>query len=91
MYSCYQLLQALENGQCDPALAAVYTQEGLGQARARAICVAKALQETYSPRESAPAALISGPGRTEIGGNHTDHQRGRGLAHGASSQHRRVF
>ena len=76
MYSCYQLLQALENGQCDPALAAVYTQEGLGQARARAICVAKALQETYSPRESAPAALISGPGRTELGGNHTDHQRG---------------
>ena len=28
----------------------------------------------------APAAYFSAPGRTEIGGNHTDHQRGRVLA-----------
>ena len=28
---------------------------------------------------AAPAALFSGPGRTEIGGNHTDHQHGRVL------------
>ena len=28
----------------------------------------------------APARYFSAPGRTEIGGNHTDHQRGRGLA-----------
>lgn len=29
---------------------------------------------------TAQAALFSAPGRTEIGGNHTDHQRGRVLA-----------
>jgi len=29
---------------------------------------------------SAPACYFSAPGRTEIGGNHTDHQRGRVLA-----------
>ena len=28
----------------------------------------------------APARYFSAPGRTEIGGNHTDHQRGRVLA-----------
>ena len=28
----------------------------------------------------APERYFSAPGRTEIGGNHTDHQRGRGLA-----------
>ena len=35
--------------------------------------------EAFSPAEDAPAALFSGPGRTEIGGNHTDHQHGRVL------------
>ena len=30
--------------------------------------------------EGSPARYFSAPGRTEIGGNHTDHQRGRGLA-----------
>ena len=33
--------------------------------------------DTFSPAEN--AALFSGPGRTEIGGNHTDHQHGRVL------------
>ena len=30
--------------------------------------------------EGTPACYFSAPGRTEIGGNHTDHQRGRVLA-----------
>ena len=34
MYSCNQLLQALEAGQCDAPLAAVYTAGGLTRARA---------------------------------------------------------
>ena len=29
---------------------------------------------------AAPESYFSAPGRTEIGGNHTDHQRGRVLA-----------
>jgi hypothetical protein len=29
--------------------------------------------------EGSPARYFSAPGRTEIGGNHTDHQRGRVL------------
>src|SRR5699024_10285018 len=32
--------------------------------------------EEFSPSPEAAAALFSGPGRTEIGGNHTDHQHG---------------
>ncbi|MCI9156972.1 MAG: galactokinase [Lawsonibacter sp.] len=35
--------------------------------------------DTFSPAPDASAALFSGPGRTEIGGNHTDHQHGRVL------------
>ena len=34
-------------------------------------------QKTFG---SAPERYFSAPGRTEIGGNHTDHQRGRVLA-----------
>ncbi len=36
------------------------------------------LEETFGPAET--AAVFSAPGRTEIGGNHTDHQHGRVLA-----------
>ena len=74
MYSCNQLLQALEAGQCDAPLAAVYTAGGLTQARARALHVTQALADAFAPKGA--AALFSGPGRTELGGNHTDHQRG---------------
>ncbi len=77
MYSCTQLLQALQNGGCDQALTAVYAPDGgLEQARRRAIHVTESFLADF-PENSAPAAgLFSGPGRTEIGGNHTDHQHG---------------
>jgi galactokinase len=41
--------------------------------------VVRSFQAAFSPAQDAPAALFSGPGRTEIGGNHTDHQHGRVL------------
>ncbi len=77
MYTLSQLLQALEDGRCDAPLAAVYTDAGLTQAKDRALRVARALSDTYAPKGG--AALFSGPGRTELGGNHTDHQHGRVL------------
>lgn len=81
MYTCTQLLQALESGACDEALSVLYAPDGgdLEAARSRAIRVTSALLKTFSPPEDCPAGLFSGPGRTEIGGNHTDHQHGRVL------------
>ena len=83
MPSCKTLLQDLRAGAHDGALAALYALDGsqasLDAARDRACRVAQALADTFSPGEDAPAALFSGPGRTEIGGNHTDHQHGRVL------------
>ncbi|MCI8537188.1 MAG: galactokinase [Oscillospiraceae bacterium] len=83
MSSCKQLIQALEAGTYDSRLSALYaldgSQDSLSQARTRALQVARTFQEAFSPAEETPAALFSGPGRTEIGGNHTDHQRGRVL------------
>ncbi len=81
MGSCGQLLNALRGGRWDAALAALYALDGgedsLRAARARAERVTEGFLRTFGDREG--AALYSGPGRTEIGGNHTDHQHGRVL------------
>lgn len=80
MHTPTQLLQTLSNGQHDPVLAALYaldgTRESLDKARARAVHVVSRFIEEFSPASDAAAALFTGPGRTEIGGNHTDHQHG---------------
>jgi len=79
--SCHTLLSSLRAGDHDKALAALYALDGaqnsLDRARDRACRVVQSLMDTFSPAEN--AALFSGPGRTEIGGNHTDHQHGRVL------------
>lgn len=76
--TCDALLKALRGGEYDPALAALYALDGsqasLDRARDRAGRAVQSLMDSFSP--AGEAALFSGPGRTEIGGNHTDHQRG---------------
>ena len=61
-------------------LAALYaldgTQASLDRAQERAAQVVRSFAEIFTPEEHASVALFSGPGRTEIGGNHTDHQHG---------------
>ena len=81
MATCSQLLAALKNGAHDSALSALYAPEGggpLDAARTRAAGVAEAFAARFGG-DAQGAALFSGPGRTEIGGNHTDHQHGRVL------------
>ena len=82
MSDCTQLLAALKNGGHDKALAALYALDGsaqrLEEARDRAIRTTEAFAARYGAHAPG-AALFSGPGRTEIGGNHTDHQHGRVL------------
>ncbi len=81
MATCSQLLSALKNGAHDSALSALYAPEGggpLDAARTRAAGVAEAFAARFGG-DAQGAALFSGPGRTEIGGNHTDHQHGRVL------------
>ena len=46
---------------------------------ARYISLLKRHEETFNSGDG-PVFLISAPGRTEIGGNHTDHNRGKVLA-----------
>ena len=81
MSSCEELLLALRGGGADGVLKPLYAAGGddtaLSAARNRAIHVTEAFIKSFG--SAAPAALFSGPGRTEIGGNHTDHQHGRVL------------
>lgn len=72
----FSLLGDIQNGAFDGVLAALYTSHNLSKARTRAIHIAESFQRVFSPAQGVSAALYSGPGRTEIGGNHTDHQRG---------------
>ncbi len=78
MCSCKELLQALRSGRADPVLLSIYAPAGtaaaLEAARDRAAGTVEGFLDRFGDREA--AALFSGPGRTEIGGNHTDHQHG---------------
>lgn len=49
------------------------------RARARMLSLVETFVETFSPADTQPLYLCSVPGRTEIGGNHTDHQHGQVL------------
>lgn len=72
-----QLGAALSAGACDPALTTLYGASALEAARGRYQTILDKFQSAFG-REA--EGLFSAPGRTEIGGNHTDHQLGRVLA-----------
>ncbi len=80
MISCSQLLSGLAAGDYDSRLRSLYaldgTQQSLEDARNRISAVVYGYMDAFAQRDTAPVILVSGPGRTEIGGNHTDHQHG---------------
>ncbi len=69
----------LRQGGLDRTLERLYGAAGLEAARGRCAGVLEGFSRTFG-REA--EALFSAPGRTELGGNHTDHQHGRVLAAG---------
>jgi len=73
------LKDRLASGALDAALIRLYGEKNLEKARSRCDAVIAGFTKTF---DSLPEALFSAPGRTELGGNHTDHQHGRVLAAG---------
>jgi len=75
-----QLLEALDRGAYDKTICVLYAPDGSGAdletARARARAVVEGFLAHFPASGEGGAALFSAPGRTEIGGNHTDHQHG---------------
>ncbi|HQQ41005.1 MAG TPA: galactokinase family protein, partial [Clostridia bacterium] len=68
----------LNSGALDGALKDLYGAEALEEQRARFLMLEREFTAQFG--ESENEALFSAPGRSEIGGNHTDHQLGRVLA-----------
>lgn len=74
--------QKLASGSCDDQLAALYVCSSgrIAHFRQRFLTALSRFVEIYGGSDSTKIAVFSAPGRTEVGGNHTDHQRGRVLA-----------
>ena len=72
------LIETVRDGGADHRLAALHGETGLPRQRARCAGLLERLNALCpGDRE---AAVFSAPGRTEVGGNHTDHNGGRVLA-----------
>ncbi len=68
---------ALQEGALDDVLTRLYGPQALEGARLRVDAVLAGYRKAFAAE---PEGLFSAPGRTELGGNHTDHQHGHVLA-----------
>ena len=72
------LLQAVNNKELDARLVELYVDETLLDAqRVRYVEAIEKFIELYGDKD---VEIYSAPGRSEVGGNHTDHQHGKVLA-----------
>ena len=71
------LKELINNGSLDEKLTELYGEEALTEQKQRYLSVLDKGMNLYGDGD---AFLFSAPGRTEVGGNHTDHQLGRVLA-----------
>lgn len=72
-----ELIEELKNGNFDKELRRVYP-DGVERERERIAALAERFIEEIGDKEG--VGVFSAPGRTEIGGNHTDHQLGNVVA-----------
>lgn len=72
------LIEKLQNGELDDRLLDIYVDNKLmDYQKNRYIVAIKKFEDLYDAGE---VVLFSAPGRSEVGGNHTDHQHGKVLA-----------
>ena len=72
-----QFIQAIKNGSYDKSIKALYPNKDINEKKDRIIKLANDFTELYGDLD---VTLFSVPGRTELSGNHTDHNNGRVLA-----------
>lgn len=73
-----QLLQTIDNGGLDEKFISMYGKSSIDREKNRLKMLCHVFDEKFDGTDD--VMLFSAPGRTEVGGNHTDHQRGRVLA-----------
>lgn len=84
MTSYKEIKKLLESRSLDESFSKVYLKENYENQYIRFLEVLSAFGELFDKDEIRDVALFSAPGRTEIGGNHTDHNHGLVLAGGIS-------
>lgn len=72
-----QLLSFIENKGADKDLIRIYGEENLSYQRERYVGAVKEFYENYGECE---VSVFSVPGRSELSGNHTDHNHGKVMA-----------
>ena len=73
-----KMKELFRSGAQDELLLDIYLDENkLAYQRERYAAAIEKFEEIYGPGE---VSIFSAPGRSEIGGNHTDHQHGEVLA-----------
>lgn len=75
-----EVKKALEEKSLDESFAAAYTKAHFDEQYERFSGVLADFSEQYGEDGEREIALFSAPGRTEVGGNHTDHNHGKVLA-----------
>lgn len=71
---------ALEERKLDESFSKAYLKEQYDEQYERFLGVLSDFSEQYGKNDEREIALFSAPGRTEVGGNHTDHNHGKVLA-----------
>ncbi len=72
--NCTQMIAAITQGALDTRLIALYGNSELAAQRARYISALSTFAQHYGAERE--VQLLSVPGRSELAGNHTDHNRG---------------
>ena len=79
MQTVREITAALQNGIYDEKLSRIYG-DGASRSAGRLLALVGGFCDFFGAGTDTPVALFSCPGRTELGGNHTDHQQGHSLA-----------
>ncbi len=84
MINLKEMEKLLKEQSLDESFAVVYEKEAYAVQYARFLEVLTAFRELFDKEGDRDVSLFSAPGRSEIGGNHTDHNHGLVLAAGIS-------
>ena len=76
-----EIKKLTDKGEYDPILSYLYCRpiDEVGEYRDRMGRILEGFKAEFGRDEDSEVIVCSAPGRTEIGGNHTDHQRGKVL------------
>lgn len=77
-----ELKKVLLTNEYDAAFGKIYKSEDISKQKERYIKIAESFEQFYG--DGREVNVFSAPGRTEVGGNHTDHNHGMVLAAGVN-------